>query len=263
MLIAQISDLHVNAPGAEGPAGTDAIAAADAVVGFIGRMDPAPDIILATGDLAAVRGSADEYAALRAALSPLRQPIYLIPGNHDDRDGLRDAFPDHDYLPATGYLHYAIEDGPVRLVGLDTVIPGEPGGIMDRARLDWLEACLQARPETPTILFMHHPPFRSGIAAMDGMRCRNGDEMETVVSRHRQVLRVLCGHVHRPIQRLWGGTLAMIAPSTVVQLSLSLGNAADTSYIHEPPALLLHDWDGDALTSHVVTVGDYRRTKAG
>lgn len=263
MLIAQISDLHVNAPGAEGPAGTDAIAAADALVAFVGAMEPAPDVILATGDLAATTGLADEYDALRTALTPLRQPIYLIPGNHDNRDSLRNAFSDHDYLPGTGYLHYAIDAWPVRLVGLDTVIPGEPGGIMDHTQLDWLDTCLQAQPDKPTILFMHHPPFRSGIAAMDGMRCRNGEALEAVVSRHPQIIRVLCGHVHRPIQRLWGGTLAMIAPSSLVQLSLSLGNAAEPSYIHEPPALLLHDWDGDALTSHVVTVGNYRRADAG
>jgi len=263
MLIAQISDLHVNAPGAEGPAGTDAIAAAEAAVAFIGRMDPAPDVILATGDLAAVSGSAEEYGALRAAVAPLRQQVYFIPGNHDDRDGLRRAFPDHHYLPASGYLHYAIDDWPVRLVGLDTVIPGEPGGIMDQERLDWLDACLSERPDTPTVLFMHHPPFQSGIRAMDDMRCRNGGAMEALVSRHRQILRILCGHVHRPIQRLWGGTLAMIAPSSVVQLSLSLGDEAKPGYIHEPPALLLHDWDGGALTSHVVAVGDFQGTGAG
>lgn len=263
MLIAQISDLHVNAPGAIGPAGTDAIAAAQNLCDFVKSMDPAPDVILATGDLAAMTGTADEYAALRKALDTLEQPLFLIPGNHDNRDELRHAFPDHDYLPASGFIQYAIEDWPVRLVGLDTIIPGEPGGIMDRERLDWLDSCLAQQPEKPTVIFMHHPPFRSGIKVMDAMRCRNGEALRELVSRHAQVIRIVCGHVHRPIARLWGGTMIMTAPSSLVQLSLNLGEAEKTSYIHEPPALLLHAWDGQDLTSHVVTAGDYERTGAG
>jgi len=260
MLIAQISDLHVNAPGTTGPAGTDAIQSAQSLVDFILAMSPLPDVVLATGDLAATRGTAEEYAALRAALDGLTMPLFLIPGNHDDRDTLRTAFADHRYLPDTGALHYVIDDFPVRLIGLDTHIPGAPGGKLEAAQLDWLAAQLAAAPDTPTVLFMHHPPFETGIIPMDGMMCQNGGELAEVVRGHGQVRRVLCGHVHRPVQRLWAGTLAMIAPSSLVQLSLGIGPDQPLGYVHEPPAFLLHHWDGSDLNSHVVTVGDYALT---
>lgn len=223
-------------------------------------MVPAPDVILATGDLTASRGTREEYAALRAALDRLETPVFLIPGNHDNRDALRDAFPDHQYMPQEGYIHYVIDQWPVRLVGLDTQIPGKPAGTMDDERLAWLDDCLKERPEAPTVVFMHHPPFRSGISVMDGMRCKNGDALESVIDRHPQVQRLLCGHVHRPICRQWGGTLAMIAPSSLVQLSLDLGRGRNPQYIHEPPAMLLHAWQKETMTSHVVTIGDFEKS---
>src|SRR3546814_16854724 len=61
----------------------------------------------------------------RSLLRPLLPPLYVIPGNHDDRALIRTYLPGHAYLPAEGFLQYAVEDHPVRLIGLDTQIPGQ------------------------------------------------------------------------------------------------------------------------------------------
>ncbi|MFX8389412.1 hypothetical protein ABTL55_19310, partial [Acinetobacter baumannii] len=90
------------------------------------------------------------------------------PGNHDARDALREVFPDHAYLPKTGFLQYTVEGLPVRLVALDTLMPGKGYGVLGAERLDWLEARLGESDRT-TILFMHHPPFECGVDAFDGI----------------------------------------------------------------------------------------------
>lgn len=260
MIIAQISDLHVDAPGRRGVGDTDSIAALHRAVAHVNALDPAPDLVLATGDLAATKGSADEYAVLREGLAALRAPVYLIPGNHDSRDGLRAAFPDHGYLPAAGFLHYAIEDRPLRLIGLDTTVPGENGGLICAERRAWLADRLAEARDRPTLIFMHHPPFPIGIAAMDAMNCRGGDALAAVVERNPQVERVVCGHVHRPVVRRWAGTVAATAPSALVQLDLALGDREAVTWIHEPPACLVHIWEPAlGLATHLSVIGAFRR----
>src|SRR3546814_9982601 len=105
---------------------------------------------------------------LKSILAPLRQRIIAIPGNHDGRDSMRAAFAAEGYLPDSGFLQFAIDDAyPLRLVGLDTVIPGEGGGELCAERLDWLDATLPQKPDAPTLVMMHHPPFVTGLGHMD------------------------------------------------------------------------------------------------
>ncbi len=258
MLIAQISDMHVNRPGGKGVAGVDTAANLARVVAHIAGLSPRPDRVLATGDLVAGRGRG-EYAVLRALLAPLPMPVYLIPGNHDDRAALRATFPDHDYLPRDGeFLHYTIEatgGRPVRLIGLDTIEPGAVGGRLCEARLGWLAARLAERPERPTVIFMHHPPFDTGIPGMDKWPFPGRDALAEIVAANPQVERVLCGHIHRPVQVRWAGTLAGICPSTAVAAGLILDPEAPFAWSHEGPAYQLHLWrPGTGLISHTVPV---------
>jgi len=122
MLIAQISDMHVTAEGTLLYKRLDTAGYLERAVAHILGLDVRPDVVIATGDLVD-GGKAEEYARLRGLLAPLPMPVYLIPGNHDARDSLRAAFPDHAYLPKEGFLQYAIEDYPLRLIGLDTLVP--------------------------------------------------------------------------------------------------------------------------------------------
>jgi 3',5'-cyclic AMP phosphodiesterase CpdA len=235
MLIAQISDTHIKPEGVLAYGRVDTAAFLAGAVAHINALDPRPDLVLATGDLVDA-GLAAEYARLRALLAPLAMPVYLIPGNHDARDPLRAAFPEHAYLPGTGFLQYVVEGHAMRLLALDTLTPGKGHGELCAERLDWLAARL-AESDRPTVLFMHHPPFECGIAYMDGERLRAGaGELEAIVRRHPNVERVLCGHVHRPIQIRWAGTLASVAP----------------------PAVALHQWrPGTGLVTHLSFIGDY------
>ena len=117
MILAQISDLHVDLPGKKLAGRVDTAACLARAVAQIERLRPQPDVLLITGDLVN-QARAEEYVHLRELLSPIRIPTFVIPGNHDDRDNLRAAFADHTYLPREGFLHYAIDDYPLRILAL-------------------------------------------------------------------------------------------------------------------------------------------------
>lgn len=254
MLIAQISDTHIMRDGQLMSGRVDTAPHLERAVAHLLVLDPRPDVVLATGDLVDA-GSAAEYARLRAILAPLPMPVYVIPGNHDAREPLRAAFADH--LPAAGFLHYVIEGHPLRLIALDTLVPQAPHGELCDARLDWLEARL-GESDRPTILFMHHPPFACGIVEFDRIALIGGAaRLAEIVRRHPQIERVLCGHVHRPVQARWAGTLASIGPSTAHAATLDLRPGVDFSFTLEPPAVALHHWQGGALVTHLSYVGDF------
>jgi Icc protein len=255
MIVAQISDLHVKPAGRLAYGVVDTAAYLERAVARLAALAPRPDLVLATGDLTD-GGRPEEYARLRALLAPLPMPVYLVMGNHDLRDALREAFPDHAYLRADPvFVHYVVE-GPLRIVVADSTMPGEPGGTLDAERLAWIDAALGADRSRPAMLVLHHPPFATGIVGMDADTFRGSAELETVVRRHPHLERIACGHLHRPIVTRWGGTLAMTAPSTAHQLTLDLQADAPVTFVLEPAAFALHVWDGAALTTHVVQVDD-------
>jgi 3',5'-cyclic AMP phosphodiesterase CpdA len=257
MLIAQISDVHVTAEGTLLYKRIDTAGYLERAVAHILGLETRPDVVIASGDLVD-GGKPEEYARLRRLLAPLPMPVYLIPGNHDAREPLRTAFADHAYLPKEGFLHYAVEHSPLRLIGLDTLVPGKPYGELCAERLGWLSARLEERRDVPTLLFLHHPPFDCGIDAFDRARLNGGDTaLADLVRRHGNVERVACGHVHRPIQRRWAGSVASIAPSTAHQATLDLQAGAPLSMMMEPPAIALHYWTGGGLVTHVSYIGSF------
>ena len=258
MLIAQISDFHLKAGGRVTYRVVDTATCLAQAVAVVAALDPVPDIVVATGDLTDA-GRPEEYELLRDLLAPLPQPVYLIPGNHDEREAMRRAFADAGYLPARGFLHYTVEDHPLRLVALDTLVPGEAGGRLCETRLSWLDDALAAAPERPTLIIMHHPPFVTGIAYMDRMGLSGAAEFAAILSRHPQVERVLCGHLHRSIQaRIGAHAIASTVPGTAHQMALDLRAAGPSRFMMEPPGYQLHLWrPGVSVVSHTGVIGRF------
>jgi 3',5'-cyclic AMP phosphodiesterase CpdA len=258
MIIAQITDLHAGRR-VETPAGAlDTFAALERAVAHLNALRPAPDVVLATGDLSHDTGP-EAYLRLKDALAPLAMPLYVIPGNHDDRENLRAAFAGDGYLPAEGgFLHYAVEGYPLRLIALDTAVAGEERGELCAERLAWFEARLEEAPERPTVVFMHHPPFETGIPFFDRIGCRGGAAMGAIVQRHPQIEAVLCGHVHRAIALGWHGTVVQVTPSTGYQYPLDLIEAEGIAPVLEPPACRVCLWrPGVGLVSHLSFIGGH------
>lgn len=259
MLIAQITDTHISTAGSRNDRHFRTPEHLERAVAHLNALTPRPDVVLATGDLVE-SGQPEEYERLRELLEPLAMPVYLIPGNHDERESLVRAFDRHRYLPRDGgFIQYVVEDWPVRLVALDTLIPGESGGRLCPERLAWLDARLAEAPDRSTVVLMHHPPFVTGMRKMDEMGLDATDALAAVIRRHPQVERLVCGHLHRSIVRRFAGTVACTGPATAHQIALDLGEAPRLAAVMEPPACLLHLWLGDAegLVSHVSVIGDH------
>ncbi|HUQ75833.1 MAG TPA: phosphodiesterase [Burkholderiales bacterium] len=257
-ILGQISDLHIKVPGKLSYRVVDCASMLERCVAEILRLPQLPDALVITGDLVDF-GRLEEYHHLRALLAPLPMPYYLLPGNHDERGALRAAFADHAYLTQwSPYVQYAIDEWPVRIVALDTVIPGEGGGRLDAERLAWLDRTLSAERAKPTVVVMHHPPFPTLIGHMDNLGLEGAPALEKIIAQHPQVERVLCGHLHRPIQYRFGGTIACTSPSPAHQVALNLSPQAPSRFKMEPPGFQLHAWrPGMGVVSHTAFIGDF------
>ena len=263
MLIAHISDVHLKPEGVLTYDVADTSTALKRAVDHINNLNPLPDVVLATGDLVD-EGALESYDLLSHLLAPLQPPLFIVPGNHDHKPSLRKTFPDHEYLKnpikegENYYICYAVEEFPVRFIGLDTVTPGKHGGHLGPGRLAWLARTLAERPEASTIIFMHHPPFASAIGHMDNDGFEGRRELSNLIEKYPNIDRLLCGHIHRPLFRRFGGTIAAGCPGIGMQIVLDLRVEAPSTFILEPPAIMLHllanPWDDDSSLLTYISV---------
>jgi len=257
LLIAQITDTHIGFdPGNPDEANFRRL---EAVVRRLAEGPNRPDLVLLTGDLTEF-GDAESYVRLAEATRACPCPVWSMVGNHDAREPLLAGFPDTPL--AAGFVQYALEFEKLRLLVLDTLEPGRHGGAFCETRADWLQARLAERPDVPTIIAMHHPPFASGIAWLD-----SGEDEAWIarfaeaISGHGQIGGIIAGHLHRTIHTQWNGVSLTVCGSTAPAVALDLtpidayrpdGRAM---IVDELPAYALHFWDGARLISHVEPVG--------
>jgi 3',5'-cyclic-AMP phosphodiesterase len=254
MLLAQISDLHIKQPGALAYRRVDTAACLARAVASLNALAPRPDAVLVTGDLVD-RGSVDEYRHLKTLLDELEIPYWLLIGNHDAREPLREVFAERPELREGGdFVHYAVDLGPLRVIALDSMEPGQSAGTLCQARLAWLAAQLDAARGKPVVVALHHPPFDCGIGHMDAIRldAKAAQALEALIAQHPNVERVLCGHVHRPMFVRFGGTIASAVPAPAHQVTLDLTPDAPSTFTLEPPAYALHRYapQGGIVTHH-------------
>lgn len=251
MLIAQISDLHVAEDGDYMRGFVDSNAKLELAVRYLNGMQRRPDVVVATGDLTD-HGRPEQYGLLGEILTELEIPLLLVPGNHDEREPFRDfaRATGHSYVPGDGPVQYVVEDHDVRLVAVDSLRLDHHDGEVDAERLAWLDTALAAAPDSPTMVLLHHPPFTTGIWWMDSIGLTGAAELEAVVRRHPQVMRVVSGHLHRPIETAWGHCIVSCAPSTTHQTQCNLHPDHEPVMAAEPPQLQLHWWTGSSFVSH-------------
>lgn len=256
MLIAQLTDLHVRRPGVAADRVSETNMLTDRAFRAVMALDPRPGVVLITGDLTEC-GRPDEYAVVKQLLRRhMRVPAFFIPGNHDRRENLIEHLPGARHND--GFVQYAIDDYPVRIVMLDTVVPGAGHGEMCARRLSWLERTLREQPDRPTLIGMHHPPFTTGIAHMDRIDLQDRRGFQEALARHSQVRLIICGHVHRPITATLGAAVVCCGPSVAHQVELDLHPEAPGQFRMEPPAYLLHQFTpGTGFVTHMAYVENY------
>ena len=238
MIIAQISDTHLSldTPDANQRIRDFALAVAD-----INALDPAPDVIVHTGDIVH-NGRQDEYAQAVATLAKARVPVYVLGGNKDNRANLRVAFSACGYLaPDSDFIDYAINDYPVRLIALDTLSSGSNKGDFCLERVRRLIDMIDAETTKPIAVFTHHPPFEVSV----GPERLHFEAAETVSRLRRalqhsgRVVAVFSGHVHRAAAGYVGSI-----PATVVQcVATTLRKGKYPPHMKIRPVYQVHRFD--------------------
>jgi 3',5'-cyclic AMP phosphodiesterase CpdA len=251
MLIAQISDVHFgfepNNPDEDNRRRFDRVVA---------RLIEGPnrvDALIVSGDITD-RGDMESYGRFVEATAHCPFPVYPLLGNHDIRVNFIAAFPGTP--TPDGFVQYCVEIGGLRLIAIDTLDEGRHGGAFCETRAHWLRERLAEKADIPTVIVMHHPPFKAGIAWMN----THSDEQwvgrfAAAVEGHEQIIAIWCGHVHRPAVSLWNGIVTTICPSSSAELTLDL-NSLDPErpdrrslVVDGPPGYSLHHWCGSSLVT--------------
>ncbi len=237
-----LTDPHLTPEGAEPLYGLDpgarlALAVAD-IARRHGPQGAAPaSFAVVTGDLTH-NAEPEAYARLRAILAGMPCPAHLLLGNHDERDVFRAAFPNAP-VDARGFVQQAVDTPAGRCLMLDTKAPGTHAGRLCKDRLDWLAARL-AEDQGPVLLFLHHPPYRVGIAGMDQIPLLDAEALWEVLAPHRARIRHLFhGHLHRPLSGSWRGIPTSSLRGTSHQVALDFAELPAVPGSHEPPAYAL------------------------
>jgi Icc protein len=253
MLIAQITDIHLGFD----PINPEELnrQRLDAALSVLRDLDPRPDLMLATGDIANDGDDALSYRRWKDAIAGLPFPVFGLMGNHDSREPYRDLFPDVPHVD--GFIQYAIEGHPLRILVLDTLEVGRHGGGFCETRAAWLEARLDEAPDRPTLIALHHPPIDTGIAWLtEDPQAPWIARLRAAIEGRGNIVAIVAGHVHRSIVTTWAGTSLIVCSSTAPQVALDLRpidpeNPDDRPMIvAEPPVYALHRWDGRQLVTH-------------
>lgn len=253
ILLAQLSDLHVGAAWE----GVDPLPRLERAIEAVRSLPNPVDAVLVSGDLAD-DGSEESYRLARRLLDRLAAPVHVLPGNHDDRARIRAAFE----LPGDGDepVDYTVEIGELRLVILDSSVPGQDPGAFDPEQLRWLDDELGRESERPTILAMHHPPLTTGVPEWDAINLVASERqaLAEVVARHPQLRAIVGGHLHRVAASALAGCPVLSVPSTYLQ---GLPDLRPDDFEGEemplggPPGFALHVLLGDELSSQVEMLG--------
>ena len=214
-----------------------------------------PDAIVFTGDLTDL-GEPDAYRALRELIEPVAErlgaPVVWVAGNHDERPALRRGLLD---LPPTEDPVNAVHDlGGLRLVTLDTSVPGWHHGDLDDAQLAWLRDVLEKPAPLGTVLAMHHPPLPSHIPLFDILELRDQGRLAAVIA-DTDVRAILAGHLHYSTSGTFAGIPVSVAAATCYTMNLARPAAEVNGMDAGQSFHLVHVYDG-TITHAVVPVVD-------
>jgi len=216
MLIAQLSDTHLKAGDDEDPCWGSRENDLRACVADIMELEEPVDCVLHTGDMAQL-GRPEDYALVSDIVEPFALNFFPVPGNRDCRPDLASEFLGDRMPRQQPFIIYAVDEFPVRLIGLDTLSAETMLGDLDKPRLAALDEILAVEGSKPTALFMHHPPFN--VPGAEGRYRFQYDRSEVVdafwkiTGRHPNVVRLFCGHAHRLVETTVNGVVCSIMPS--------------------------------------------------
>ena len=254
-VIIHVSDPHFLADGARLAGRYDVAETFARTLEAIRTVHPHPAAIVVTGDLADL-GEPDAYRRLRAAVEPIAEelnaPIVWVAGNHDERPAMRTDLLglEASEEPVTGVWDL---DG-LRLIALDTSVPGWHHGDLDAGQLRWLADVLSEPAPHGTLLAMHHPPLPSHLPLFDILELRHQDELAAVI-RGSDVRGILAGHLHYSSSGTFAGVPVSVASATCYTMNVALPSAEVNGMDAAQAFQLVHVYP-QTITHTVVPVTD-------
>ena len=249
LLVAQLTDCHLADEPEAALMGVVPDATLGAVLADIGAARPAPEVVLATGDLSQTASDAS-YARLAEGLRGLDRPVHCLPGNHDGPAAMDRALAGGAVTTA-----FLVDEGAWRIVLLDSYLPGSHAGRLGAEQLARLDEALASAPGRFALVALHHPPVSIASPWMDAMGLLDAADFFALLDRHDNVRAVIWGHIHQPFEEVRNGVRLLGTPSTSRQFRPQTEKPVMTG---EPPAwrrLLLH---GDGTVETVLHwVGEF------
>ncbi|WP_372983652.1 metallophosphoesterase [Microbacterium sp.] len=254
-VIIHVSDPHFLAGGARLGGRYDVESNFARTLEAIRAVHPHPSAIVITGDLADL-GEPDAYRRLRRAVEPVAQKlgttVVWVAGNHDERPALREGLLD---LPATEEPVTGEWDlDGLRLIALDTSVPGWHHGDLDPGQLSWLAEILKQPAPHGTLLAMHHPPLPSHLPLFDILELRHQDELAEVI-RDTDVRGILAGHLHYSSHGTFAGVPVSVSSATCYTMNVARP-AADVNGMDAAQAFQIVHVRPETITHTVVPVTD-------
>lgn len=245
MLIAQVSDIHASPEN-------DCLSRFDRVLAWLAQLQP--DVLVLSGDLTDNHWL-EGYKQIAARLDRQTYPSLILPGNSDDRHLIRSVWGESPWTndASTDALHFIHDAGSLRLIGLDSTVDNQDyGNVTDH--LAWLDKQFSDAENSPSLLFMHHHVFASGIPTLDETLCKGLGKLEALIrDTPNRLLALSSGHVHRPVAGTFAGIPAYICGSVCPANPVWLGTE-NVPPVGDPPALMIHRYVSNALSSHHVCV---------
>ncbi len=222
-----LSDLHLTRPG-QLVSGIDPLRNVREVLAYIGERDIAPSFVVVSGDLSN-DGSPESYEVLAEILAELPEelPILLALGNHDDRTAFGRVILGQEGGGDPTRYHYSQTIEGLRVIVLDSLVPGQDAGELGSEQIAWLDRELQASAPAETLIVLHHCCRLAAPAHhFPQFILRDAPAMEEIVARHHErIIGVLAGHSHQANAALFGGTLHVTAPAILCQLDFFAGES--------------------------------------
>jgi Icc protein len=251
----QISDLHVEEPGVESRYGLDTTTLLERALRRVEETGVRADAVLFTGDLVE-RGVAAEYQRLRELLEPvaarLAVPFVYVMGNHDDRASLRGVLLG-DGSGSTEPLYQVLRLRGLRIVVLDSSIPGVAFGELDDAQLARLRAELAEPAPDGTVLVLHHPPLPSVVPIAGAIELQQPQRLAEVIAG-TDVRVVLAGHTHLTSAGALAGVPVWV-PGALASTTDGLAPKGTGSRLFRVPTIARIDLFTDSLIASAVPVG--------
>jgi len=223
-VIVQISDVHIAGTGDPHPS-LDTEEALVQILGAVEKAGDRPDLLLFTGDLAD-KGEPNAYRRFLAAVEPFAErmgvPTLFLPGNHDARP----AFRAHllNWEENEDVIDQVVWVGGLRVIALDSTVPGSPHGALDESQLHWLESELETPAPLGTVVALHHPPIPGPSTFLNDIILHQPERLEQVITG-RDVRMILAGHTHHASAGLLGDAPVWVATASAYQMDVLAGAA--------------------------------------